>query len=256
MKNTETDIIDILNRRSVLLESISKYPARKRTLVDELDTSRSTIDRGIRDLETLGLVKYESGLYSLTSVGQFIETIFFDFQESVTVATNLAPFLEWMDPEWFDVNLSSLRDAQVFVADSNDSFGPWDWHAGTVRTTQLYRALLPSVGREPMEIKYRTIVENESELDVIVSHETAEKLQSEPLVDVFEDMLETGRVTVYVCDEPIPYYIGIFDNVVQVGCCGNHGIPHTLLETSAPECVTWAENKFNSYQTRSELLSY
>lgn len=255
MSNAETNIIDVLNRRSNLFQSILRHPTRKRALVDELDTSRSTIDRGVRELETLGFIEYHSGQYSPTSIGQFIAGPFFEFQESITTGMRLAPFLQWMDPDWFDIELCALQDAQIFVADSDDSFGPWDSHAGTVRTTQLYRALLPSVGREPMEIKYRTIVESESEHEVIVSHETAEKLQSEPLADIFEDMLATGRVTVYVCDEPIPYYLGLFDSEVQVGCCGNHGIPHALLETSAPDAVTWAEEKFNSYLNQSELLT-
>ncbi|QOS10740.1 HTH domain protein [Haloferax gibbonsii] len=256
MLSIEADTIGVLNRRSALLECLLQQPRDKRTLVDKLDVSRSTIDRGVRELESAGIVAYEGGMYGLTPVGEFLGQAFTDFQDTIETTTRLAPFLQLVDPDWFDIDLRSLQTARIWVAEANDSFGPLDSHIETVQAAHRYRGLLPSVGRESMEVKYRSILEHESEHEVIVDRTVAEVLQSEPVVDLFEDMIATGRVSVYVCDDPIPQYLGLFDQtVMQVGSCGNNGIPYALLETADDESFAWAARKYESYKDTATLLA-
>ncbi|WP_416838790.1 helix-turn-helix transcriptional regulator [Haloferax sp. DFSO52] len=256
MRGTAKEVTRTLNRRALILQSLLDDPKTKRELVDEVGISRSTIDRGVRELENLGLIEYETGNYRLTQVGQFLGRSFLEFYDVVDVTTRVAPFLAWMDPEWFDVDLCSLRDARIFIADADNSFGPWDSHAESVRSTRSYRGLLPSVGREPMEIKYQSILENDAEHEVIVGPDVAALLYSEPLVDVFDEMLATGRVTVSVYPESIPYYLGIFDDdVVQVGSCDHFGLPYALLESTNPDVVEWAERKISSYKDNAVDIS-
>ncbi|CQR50916.1 helix-turn-helix transcriptional regulator [Haloferax massiliensis] len=256
MVSIDADTIEILNRRSALLDCLLQGPRDKHTLVDELDVSRSTIDRGVRELESAGIVAYEDGMYVLTPVGEFLGQVFVEFQETIETITRLAPFLQLVDPDWFDIDLKNLRGARIWVAEANNSFGPLDSHIETVQAAHRYRGLLPSVGRESMEVKYRSILENKSEHEVIVDRTVAQLLQSDSLGELFEDMIATGRVSVYVCDDPLPQYLGLFDQtVMQVGSCGNNGIPYALLETDDDDSFAWAERKYGLYKTNATLLA-
>ncbi|WP_424007996.1 transcriptional regulator FilR1 domain-containing protein [Haloferax denitrificans] len=63
-------------------------------------------------------------------------------------------------------------------------------------------------------------------------------------------------MSVYVCDDPLPQYLGLFDQtVMQVGSCGNNGIPYALLETDDDDSFAWAERKYGLYKTNATLLA-
>lgn len=64
------EVVETLSRRRRILAALEDRPRRKRDLVDALDRSRSTIDRAIRELETLGFVERGGGTCRLTAAGR------------------------------------------------------------------------------------------------------------------------------------------------------------------------------------------
>ncbi|WP_157744195.1 hypothetical protein [Halopenitus persicus] len=76
----------ILLRRMKILGSLRGNPKTKCALVDSLDTSRSTIDRATRELETASMVEYVGGKFAVTTSGELVLNGFFDFVETVEMA--------------------------------------------------------------------------------------------------------------------------------------------------------------------------
>ncbi len=68
--NPQLDVLETVTRRRDLLTTLADGPRDKPELVDQLECSRSTVDRAIRELEWLEFVRREDGEYRLTATGQ------------------------------------------------------------------------------------------------------------------------------------------------------------------------------------------
>ena len=60
----------LVGDRAAFLERLDDAPAEKRTLVEELDASRSTVDRAVRQLTEAGLVERGTNGYEVTPMGR------------------------------------------------------------------------------------------------------------------------------------------------------------------------------------------
>lgn len=64
------DTIEVLLRRGAVVERLSAQPTPKRELVDGLDVSRSTVDRALREIESVGLAECRDDGVTLTLCGR------------------------------------------------------------------------------------------------------------------------------------------------------------------------------------------
>ncbi|WP_373188553.1 hypothetical protein [Halolamina sp.] len=62
----------VLTKRHFYLRALIQQPRSKRDLEDELEGSRSTLDRALRDLADADLATYEDGVWKPTPLGRCI----------------------------------------------------------------------------------------------------------------------------------------------------------------------------------------
>lgn len=62
--------VDLVADRYEFLTELAEEPARKPEIVDRTDTSRSTVDRAIRELTEADLVERTEGRYVTTTFGR------------------------------------------------------------------------------------------------------------------------------------------------------------------------------------------
>jgi len=88
---------------------------RKHELVDELDHSRSTVNRAIDELEAAGLVAGETDGYRTTLTGRLLAQ---SYRRFLTVAADVDAASETLAPLGPDIALSpaALRDADTYRA--------------------------------------------------------------------------------------------------------------------------------------------
>lgn len=100
MTDDETfELVTLIGRRIRLLERLVDGPVSKRDLLDEVDTSRSTVDRAIKDLEETGLVAWSDQGYQTTLAGKLLTTQYRTFaRHSATVFESL-PILDALPPD-------------------------------------------------------------------------------------------------------------------------------------------------------------
>lgn len=66
------DMIDLVQRRQDILRILETRPREKRTLIDETDSSRTTITRALESLEQAEIVTYSDGKWRLTLAGRYV----------------------------------------------------------------------------------------------------------------------------------------------------------------------------------------
>ncbi|UVE50270.1 hypothetical protein KU306_15435 [Haloferax larsenii] len=72
----------LLVRRETFIRALAAQPRDKRTLAADLDTSRSTVDRVVRECVNAGIVEQDGGVYELTLTGQCALEVFDRFERA------------------------------------------------------------------------------------------------------------------------------------------------------------------------------
>ncbi|WP_433628398.1 helix-turn-helix transcriptional regulator [Halomicrococcus sp. NG-SE-24] len=255
--DTREYLFDILSQRSRFTQLLFEHPADKRTLIDELDVSRSTVDRGVRDLETADLIEYQNGQYRLTPYGRLVAEEYDDFTRRIQIAGELKPFFRWLSLDEFPFDLKLFADAKVVVSTSSDPYAPANRHADAMNDSRSLRAMVPAVGLNQLEVAHQNVLEDDQQQQVVVESEVVDTLRSKPHYEErIQPMLSQDSVTLYQYDGAIPYFIGIYDDLVHIGVGDGEGIPRALVETPNDAVRTEAIKLYEQYQSAATKLSH
>jgi predicted transcriptional regulator len=248
------DLLVVVLRRMAFLKRLTEGPVDKRTLVGQLDYSRSTVDRGVRELEAADLVEYHRGEYRLTSLGSRLTTRVDTLRERTRLWLELEPVLRWVPESELTFDLRSLDDAEVVVADPGDPYAVVNHHVERMRTMDEGYFLLPFVGLHGAETAYERIVHHGARCELVVAPSVADAFEENPnYADPVAEMAETDRLAVYRATDDLPLPVGVVDDTVQIlGAEGEE--PRALLEVDHPEVREWALETFETCKRAAEPM--
>lgn len=244
----------VVLQRWEVMDCLRETSKDKRTLVEDLDCSRSTVNRAVRELESIGVIEYSDGKYGVTPLGESIASRFEEMMKTVKLWTQLEPFLQWVPEEEFDLELQHLEDAELLLPEPSNPYAMINRHVEVVGQTDDHKCVLPLIGLHGLKAGHKQVIDNGARAELIVTPEAADTLQSDPgYAELTEDMAATGRFKLYQYEGDIPYFVGLLDNTVQIGV-DEQGEPRALLETDNTEVRAWAEKTFNEYKYQAELV--
>jgi predicted transcriptional regulator len=247
-------IIDTATRRIEFLECLRENEKDKRTLVSDIGMSRATVDRGLRELESVGLIEYASGRFTLTPVGMILVSGLSDLIKTIELGQQLSPFLKWVSDDDFDIDLHLLADAEVLLPEPGNPWAMMNRHVKLLEKADNGWVFQPLASLHAMEAAYERIVNAGATGASVVESSVADTFRSNPnYSELVEEMISTGRFDLFVYGGTIPYYLGVFDETVQIGADDN-GSPRAILESDSQPVLQWAENKYEEYRRQAELV--
>jgi predicted transcriptional regulator len=254
------DDIDFLSRSITRFELIllldNHDKLSKTEIANHCTGVRTTRQRNLDALEERGwITSNEGGEYRITPCGEMIVDDFVSLLDTFELANELAEFFRWMPSEAFDLDPRALADAQVTVANSHDPYAAVNKHVEVLKTTTKFRALLPVVGRDALEVRWRQHQRAEIQDNIVVSTGVADVLESDSSYSsMVNDMLESECLEIHTHEEELPYFIGIYDELLHIGVGDGEGVPRALVETDSREVRDWAERKFEQYRMQATPL--
>ncbi|ESP88890.1 helix-turn-helix transcriptional regulator [Candidatus Halobonum tyrrellensis] len=253
--DTATALFETALRRSSFLDCLDEEPTDKRTLVAELDCSRSTVNRGVRELEAAELVEYDDGGYRTTPLGRRIVEGFAELAADAAVWTELEPFLRWVPEEELGFDLTLLDDAEVVVPDPGDPYGVINRHVGRLREMDEGRFLLPFTGLHAAETVHERVVDHGADCEVVVAPSVARTFRDDEYAPVVAEMADAGGFRVFRASEALPLSLGVVDDRVQfIAAEGQE--PRALVETERREVREWAEETFEACKREAEPVTF
>lgn len=108
--------LDTVLRRATLLGVLVDGPVDKRSLVDALDVSRSTVDRAVRELESLGLVTRERGQFVATLAGRLVHRAVEEYRDRTGAVLRASDLLVHLDPDC-GIDARLLDGASLYAAE-------------------------------------------------------------------------------------------------------------------------------------------
>lgn len=240
-----------------VLETLRDEGAVSRaSLRAEVDVVRTTLQRTLTGLAERGLIRERDRCYELTSAGSLAAAGIETALHRVEAAVRLRPVLERLSEEALAFDPARLADATVVESTTANPYGPVEHHAATLADVDRARLVLPTVSAKPIETA-RGAVESGAVFELVVTESVAETLRSEsPIADAFAPVAATDAVTVSVTDDPVPFFLGIVDETVQVGVPDDNGLPRALLESTDSAVRTWAIDRFETFDRRAAPVEF
>jgi predicted transcriptional regulator len=238
------EVLDVVTSRADLMRSLASDWRRKGELTDSLSVSRSTVDRGVRELVEAGLAERADGRYRLTVAGQLALSEYEQFTGRVDGALSARTLLESMtggtdlDPVVFDgaTVVARRRD------DADDPIAEVDAFLG--RTDHL-EAVFPALAPEMVALLEKRLLEGDASATVVLGDSALETLTSRHR-RALEAVLETGRVTCLLADEAPSYSLVLAERREQLCLVvqDERSVVGVLLNET-PEAFEWARGRFD-----------
>jgi predicted transcriptional regulator len=248
----EIETVEFLARsktRLTILQELSETDRLTRAeFRQRLDTSRTTVQRNLEALVDHGLVTHDGRHYSLTAGSDHVLDRFVDLLETVTEVQDLQPFLEWVDTEELDFEVSHLSQADLFTPRAGDPYAMINRHVDRLDEGHEIRALLPFTGLHATEVAHERILDHRAHGELVVVPTIVDTYRTQPEYrELFEDLAGHPRFDLFEYDGPLPFSISLVDETVQlIAAEGNE--PRAMLESDAPELHRRAETMFEEYK--------
>lgn len=246
----------ILANRSEILRAIATSATTKAELTDALDTSRSTIDRAIRDLQTIECVEREDGDYVLTTAGKLALDEYDRYRDRTDAIheefefLNLLPVDAAPDPALIvgaDIRLPESHAPEQALKPTIDLFQ---------RATSM-RGLAPVVLSFYPDLLLDQVQQEDASIEVVAAPDVLAVLPDLPS-DRIEAFLAHENVSLYRYADDIPYALwlmttadGEYAGITAYEAGGVAGV----LVNDSDAAVQWAEAQFESYRADAEPVT-
>jgi predicted transcriptional regulator len=239
-----TEILAVVARRGDVLRAMSADGTWKSDLDDELDVSRSTIDRSVRELEAMGLVERTEDGYRQTLAGRIAQREYGRFRNRMEGVLSAREVLSVL-PSDAEVDATVLEGAEVVLADRHAPLRPVRSQVALLDAATHVRAAVSALLPQQVEAYHEAVVERGVSAEVVLPEPAMAQVVGEHAAS-FAEMLRTGRLHLRRTDEDLPYSVTLVDRdagpAVGVLVFSDDGI-RGFLGNERPAAVEWARER-------------
>lgn len=245
------DVIPTVVKRAALLDRLADGPASKRDLRDELDISRSTVYKAVRELEDEGLVTETDDGVGLTLVGRLLAEEYRAFEERVTAVHDRESLLAVL-PADAPVTADLLTGADAVLAERHAPARPVTSLEELVRSADRVVGLAPVILPQYVDLFYEELVERGLTADLVLEDPVVEFLR-EDHGDRLAEALETGRLSVRQTDETLPFGLIVAeDEGLVLVVYDESGELRGVLLNDTEAALDWGESVFQNYWEQTD----
>lgn len=254
MESPPADVVALVTRRRALLDALREGPASKPDLVAALDVSRSTVDRGVRELESAALVRRAAGTVRLTTPGRLCLRAHDRLHAATRGVDAARGLLE-------DLPAGSVPDPVLFegatVVEGTQAVPsrPLEVVSGYLEDAERVHAVSLSVVPRMVEQYRRAVTEDGTDVTMVVPEGVLSRLL-EAHEDALAAVLEAGASLHQVATEP-PYGVLAVDRpsgpVAALLVHGDGGL-RGLVANDDPLAVAWARSYVQGWVDRATPL--
>jgi predicted transcriptional regulator len=248
------DLARTLHSRSDLLALLVEEPLSKRAIEERVDTSRSTVDRGIRDLEAVGLVERTNGGYAATPSGRLAAESRAAHVAELDGMDRAKPLLGVLDDDGDELDRRMLAGVEVERAEPPSTFAPLERLKDVIRHSDRYVGVSGNdTGTGFGEFFHEQVVEEGLDLSFVFTREMADHLETRLSTEIPEMRAEGFEMGV-VDQVPFGLGVGTADDwaMAAVLVYGPSSRLAGILFNENPAAVEWATGLFDRYSARAE----
>lgn len=233
----------LLSNREEILEVLLNSSYTRRDLLERVEYSESTLDRGLRSLEDASLVTYVDGTWQITQVGRCAYRQYNDYSQGLTYLAKAAPLLRSL-PVDNPISKRFLIGAETIEADTVMPNAALSRISASIKKANNVRVVVPKLLIASINQFYDTVANDESsELELFFTTEAFERLK-ETNTRGIKEKIQNQCVSLY--HGVIPFSFGLWiagDEEVGLIVYTERGV-RGLLINDTDEALSWAVSQF------------
>jgi predicted transcriptional regulator len=214
--DTPLEHIRFLSRAESRVRTVQRLlesePATQRELRTRLDASRTTVARSLSSLAERGWIERTEGAYRLTHAGRVVAEEFSRLLGSVAAVDELAEFLRWFPADVETPDILGATDVEVTYSTDGAPYAPAGRQTEILHDADRLRILLPAIDLDSTRTITEQVTERGLEVETVVSPAVEATLEAEEFASPIRRKIRSGRSTMYVSPEPLPFYLGLADD--------------------------------------------
>lgn len=245
------DLVAILSRRHDILRALLEEPRERHRIVDSLEQSKSTVYKGVSQLQEHGLIEQTSAGLEPTLFGIVALERYEELARTAAIGDQLAT----LPPGTIDP--SALVGAEAVVPDRQSV----DRHLARLerilRTADSLRGFSRAVSPEQTAIFHDRTVGDQLTAELVLPTEIVTHLhRTDPTG--FEETLEAPNVTYYHVDRTLPITLFLATSQAGTEVCiglGDGGLSTGLIVNDTVESRRWAEAEFERLKHAADRVT-
>lgn len=247
--NADRELQKALFNRHDVLAVLAEQPRTKPELVSAVDSSRSTIDRAVAELEGVDCIERVDGAYRPTLLGRISLSEYRDYAATMDDAYDARSLLGSL-PSDASLSADFLRDATVRTANPSAPESALEPAIERLDGANRLSALAPVTLSLYVNLIEAYAGPRGLDVELVVPQETLDSLLGFSR-DRFEELRSTTEFSLHVTDESLPYALWVVEDddgdVAGLTVYENGGV-RGLVMNDSPEAVAWARDEYESYR--------
>jgi predicted transcriptional regulator len=240
-----TDLLQHLAHRGGVLQCIRDGVFDSQEIADQVDKSRSTVDRNLRILKDNDYVREHHNRYELTRFGEYALELY-EFAEPLGRAEQFIPYLPSETP------ITLLQDANIRQSGGTVPQRPIEHVEELIRAADQLKIIAPAVIPSLIDALSERIRNDSLTIDIIMSGDVLEELWS-TYSEELHSCLESKTCMLWQTDEELSFGLVIADD--ETVCLGVYDESMRLLGTitnSSVDALDWPLETFHEYRDASD----
>lgn len=244
-------LIEVLSKRHNILRSLLDSPKERHVLVDYLDDSKSTVYKGVSQLQEIGLIEstpdcLQPTLFGVVALERYDELAqIVDFRE---LLIDLPPGA--IEPE-------ALVGAEVVRPDNTAVDRHLVRLEEVLRNAESIRGFSPAISPDYVSILHQRVVTNELTAEFILPTEILIDFRKE-YPSIGDDLISAENATLYQTEDKLPFTLLLVTSGGEpiVGIeMGNNGLAVGIIINDTPQCLQWAEATYEHHHRTAEQVT-
>ena len=247
-RDAVSDLVRTLCNRHEFLVALRVAPREKRTLVETLGVSRSTVDRALRELEAEGLVERTERGYRLTAAGRLADTLTDAILSATSDLHAAAEPLRAASPD-APLDLRLVSGATATEATEHVRRQPLSPVLDLLMEASQVYILAPVISRPgSFDSVCEAVLDAGTTVEMVFEASLAEQLFP-PNADRVATMVEDGFTPLVTTDVPFGLVLGETPDgwETHLVTYGGDGDLRGVVSNDAPAAAAWAWETYQRY---------
>lgn len=247
MGTPEHSLLETVTRRAAVIERLSDGSRDKRELTEGLDVSRQTVDRAIRELESLAIAERTDEGYRLTLVG---DLAYREFEALLARYERLCltrDLLVHLPPDT-RIDTDVLAGATVVHADHRFPHEPARELERLVEGADSLVGYSPIAVPEYVSLFHHQVMRTDTEIELFLDEPLIERLVSS-YSEELREALSSPNFALFRLSESLCPNMGIVladGSSVYIGVYDDTGNIRGAITTEADAAVAWARDRLGT----------
>jgi len=256
-QDTPLGVLSLLTKREPILRAVDADGVGKRELVEQLRVSRSTIDRGIRELENAGLLARSPEGYRRTLLGELVLSQYDQFASRTDSLLAAKQLLAELSPA-YGLDPVVFEEATIVTPSKHDPPQPISAFCSLLAEARWTQTVCPAVFPQLLDQWVSLCAAEQARADIVLSAPAVSTLVGSHTASLETLVAEATIALHQVETDPVCGLVVAENDATTTGgllVLDDRGGARAFVQTDTDAGISWLRGRIDDHLRQSTPLS-